>query len=145
MPLLLLFLKPLLFFVRKVLKPLVTKYLWGALRPVLVPIWNRTGGPVWRRLVRGLPRVDRVSTQRAAFVNVCAACAAVADHQIERVQQVVKTPAFLPNIGTGPLRRTAICAACGHRRPIVDAGARAKASYRPVVVASGDEERLGGR
>lgn len=143
MPLLLLLIKPLLFFLRKVLKPLVVKYLWGALRPILAPIWNRTGGPLGRRLMRSLPRVERVSTQPAAFVGTCAACTVVADHQIERVQQVVKTPAFLPNIGTGPPRRTAICPACEHRRPIVDGVPRMKPSYRPVVTSGEEPASLG--
>lgn len=132
MPLLLLLVKPLLWLVRKVLKPLFMKYLWVALRPVLVPIWNRTGRPLWHRTRDRLPRVERVRTQRGAFVGICNACQCVADHQIERVQEVLKTPVFLPNIGTAPARRTAICAACGHRRPVVDANPRARVTYRPV-------------
>ncbi|MGQ0631987.1 MAG: hypothetical protein ACT4P1_13190 [Sporichthyaceae bacterium] len=132
MPLLLLLIKPLMLLERKVLRPLVVKYLWGALRPILVPVWNRTGRPLWQRTIRGLPRVERVSTQRAAFVNVCPACGAVADHRIETVRQVLKTPAFLPNIAAGPRHRTAICAACGYRRPVVEAGPRVPATYRPL-------------
>ncbi|MGQ0625623.1 MAG: hypothetical protein ACT4PP_13365 [Sporichthyaceae bacterium] len=133
MPLLLVLIKPLLFLVRKVLKPLLAKTLWRVLAPILVPIWNRTVRPLWRRMTRDLPRMDRVSTQRGAFVNICTACAAVADHRIERVARVLKTPAFLPNIAAGPVRRTAICSACGHRRPVADAPRREKVSYRPVT------------
>lgn len=132
MPLLLLLVKPLLWLVRKVLKPLVTKYLWAALKPVLGPIWNRTGGPLWRRTIARLPRVERVSMQRGAFVGICTRCDCAADHQIERVQEVLKTPAFLPNIGTAPPRRTTVCAACAHRRPVVEASPRGSVTYRPA-------------
>lgn len=132
MPLLLLLVRPLLLLVRKVLKPLVMKYLWGAVKPILAPVWNRTGRPLWHRAIARLPRVERVSTQRGAFVGICSACDCVADHRIERVQQVLKTPAFLPNIGTAPARRTAICAACAYRRPVVEASPRARVIYRPV-------------
>ena len=131
MPLLLLLVKPLLLLVRKVLKPLFMRYLWAAVRPILAPIWNRTGGLLWRRVSSRLPRVERVS-QRGAFVGICSACDCVADHQIERVQEVLKTPSFLPNIGTAPPRRTAICAACAFRRAVVEASPRARVTYRPV-------------
>lgn len=133
MPLLLLLITPLRFVLHKVLKPILTKFVWRTLKPVLAPIWNHTGGPLWRRFVASLPEVERVTMQAAAFVGICNSCEAVADHRIEKVQPVVKTPAFLPNIGAGPVRRTAICPACDHRRPVVDATPTDKPTYRAVT------------
>src|SRR4051812_47440534 len=129
MPLLLLLVTPLRFLLRKVLKPILTKFVWRVLKPILAPIWNRTGGPLWRRLVASLPEVERVTIAAAAFVGICSACDSVADHRIEKAQRVVKTPAFLPNIGAGPAGRAAICPAGDHRPPGGRAGPRGRPGH----------------
>ena len=136
MPLLLLLVTPLRFLLRKVLKPIVTKFVWRALKPILAPIWNKTGGPYWAKFIASLPEVERVTVQSAVFIGICNACHAVADHRVEKAQPVVKTPRFLPNIGAGSARRTSICPACDHRRPVVEAAPREKPTYRTADTAT---------